>query len=243
MTTSPATTTAAHGSAYWLDDFQTAADVRARTADPDWFVGARLTPAIAASLQRFQVGESGDGATLIGAADASGDAEYAAAIRLFVAEEQNHARMIAELLAAGGHRTIAAHWSDAVFVHVRRLLGLRTEVMVLAVAEVIALRYYRALADGGRDRLLTEMSRRILDDEFRHVAFQGWRLRTGFSRTPRVLRRAIGAGWYVFALAVAAVVASDHGPALADCGVGRGRFIADCAALFRSFADQAFRHP
>ncbi|EKT77462.1 hypothetical protein WSS_A37497 [Rhodococcus opacus M213] len=36
-------------------------------------------------------------------------------------------------------------------------MGLRLELMVQAVTEVVALRYYRALADGGRDTLLVDV--------------------------------------------------------------------------------------
>lgn len=39
---------------------------------------------------------------------------------------------------------MSRHWSDAIFVRLRRLLGLRTELMVLTVAEVVALSYYGA---------------------------------------------------------------------------------------------------
>ena len=131
----------------WLADFRVAAHRRSQRAQPDWAGGTDLTPAVVLSLQRFQVGESGDGAHLIAKADLSGDTDYAAAVRLFVAEEQNHARMLAALLRAGGHGTVDRHWSDTVFVHLRRLIGLRLEVMILAIAEVIALRYYRALAE------------------------------------------------------------------------------------------------
>ncbi|WP_309113633.1 hypothetical protein [Saccharothrix sp.] len=35
-------------------------------------------------------------------------------------------------------------WSDAVFVRLRRALGPRLELMVLLIAEVVALGYYRA---------------------------------------------------------------------------------------------------
>ena len=99
---------------------------RRRTdGDPDWARGACLHRAVVASIQRFQVGESGDGAGLISKADRAGEdaglideadkAEndaYSAAVRLFVAEEQNHAR----LLAAAGAPTLAGHWSDTASV-------------------------------------------------------------------------------------------------------------------------------
>ena len=106
-------------------------------------------------MQRFQAGEDGDGASLIGKSAKAGDPVYLAAVRLFVAEEQHHARLLEQLLVNSGHATIGGHWSDRVFVALRRALGLRLELMTLMVAEVVALRYYRALRDGSTDPALT----------------------------------------------------------------------------------------
>ena len=192
----------------------------------------RLDPAVIRSVQKFQVGESGDGPHLIAKAADTGDRDYETAIRLFVAEEQNHARMLAEILRAAGAPTINADWTDAVFVRLRRLLGLRLELMVLTVAEVVALRYYRALADGGGDELLTRVSERILDDERHHVPFQCRRLAVEFRRKPRYAKRLARHAWRGLALVVAIVVAVDHGPALRACGVRRRQFVSDTMQLF-----------
>ncbi|MGC5246486.1 ferritin-like domain-containing protein [Gordonia sp. DT219] len=216
----------------WRADFESAARRRGQIADPEWERGSVLTPAVARSVQKFQVGESGDGAHLIAEAVATGDHAYAAAVRLFVAEEQNHARMLGRLLRAAGWATVHADWTDVVFVRLRRLLGLRLELMILAVAEVIALRYYRALADGGHDPLLVDVARRILDDEQRHVPFQCHRLRVGFADFPRAVRFIVENGWRLTAFGVTVVVAFDHGSALAELGVGRRQFISDTWPLF-----------
>ena len=224
----------------WTADFADRAARRAAEPDPDWSRGCKLHSAVARSLQKFQVGESGDGAHLIVKADAAGDPDYEAAVRLFVAEEQNHARMLAALLRAAGVPTVDRHWSDSIFVKLRRLMGLRLELMILTVAEVIALRYYRALADGGGDALLAEVSHRILDDERRHVPFQCCRLSTGFAHTPAQVRAAIRRTWRALALAVAVVVAFDHGPALRVLGVTRRVFVADTMRLFDNAVARAF---
>ncbi|MDF6103118.1 hypothetical protein [Gordonia hongkongensis] len=81
----------------WSEGFRVRAAQRSEGADPQWSAGSRLDPAIVRSLQKFQVGESGDGAHLIANAAAAGDRDYEAAVRLFVAEEQNHARILALL--------------------------------------------------------------------------------------------------------------------------------------------------
>ena len=157
----------------WVENFEAEAARRKQVGDPDWTVGARLHPDVVKSVQRFQVGESGDGANLIAKA---GGGAYGAAVRLFVAEEQNHARMLEHLLRAADQPTISSHWTDAVFVRLRRALGLRLELMVLLIAETVALRYYRALRDGSRDPLTADVADRILRDEERHVPFHQARL-------------------------------------------------------------------
>ncbi|MFF7875772.1 ferritin-like domain-containing protein [Streptomyces californicus] len=208
----------------WIRDFETARRERAGQGDPDWRTGVPLHPAIRRSVQRFQVGEDGDGAELITKAEASGDAEYASAVRMFVAEERNHARLLALLLASGDAPTIASHWSDRIFVTLRRALGLRLELLVLMIAEMVALRYYRALRDGGEDALTREVAGRVLADEEWHVPFHCHRLRRALRPLPAPARVLVTSGWRA-ALAVAClVVAVDHGPALRRLGVGRGRF-------------------
>ena len=197
----------------WVENFEAEAARRKQVGDPDWTVGARLHPDVVKSVQRFQVGESGDGANLISKA---GGGAYGAAVRLFVAEEQNHARMLEHLLRAAGQPTISSHWTDAVFVRLRRALGLRLELMVLLIAETVALRYYRALRDGSRDPLTADVADRILQDETRHVPFHQARL--GRVRWP-----ARAFWWLLFAGAVV-TVAHDHAPGLRQLGVGPWQF-------------------
>lgn len=208
----------------WIRDFETARRERAGQGDPDWRTGVPLHPAIRRSVQRFQVGEDGDGAELITKAEAAGDAEYASAVRMFVAEERNHARLLALLLASGDAPTIASHWSDRVFVTLRRALGLRLELLVLMIAEVVALRYYRALRDGGEDALTREVAGRVLADEERHVPFHCHRLRRALRPLPAPARVLVTSGWRAALAAACLVVAVDHGPALRRLGVGCGRF-------------------
>lgn len=210
----------------WVDEFEAERERRAALGDPDWGKGAQLPADIVRSIQKFQVGEDGDGSALTAKADLAGDPVYSRAVRLFIAEEQNHARMLRLLLAAGGAETLDGHWSDAAFVRVRRLLGLRVELLVLMIAEVVALGYYRALRDGSTDPLTTEVAGRILADEERHVPFHCLRLREGLAGLPRPARRAVTAGWRGLLAGAATLVAVDHGPALRTLGVNRGAFVA-----------------
>ncbi|UGT41143.1 ferritin-like domain-containing protein [Nocardia yamanashiensis] len=217
----------------WTIEFEARATARRAAGDPDWTRGATLHPVLIRSIQRFQVGEDGDGANLITKADAAGDSTYAAAVRLFVAEERNHARLLSHLLNSAGAQTIPSHWTDRVFVRLRRALGLRLELMTLMVAEVIALGYYQALHEGAPDPLTAQVAALILDDERRHVPFHTQRLRQSFAATTGTVRTLGTCAWWLVFLGATVVVALDHGPALRRLGVSRTRFAAGGLALFR----------
>jgi hypothetical protein len=220
-------------------EFEEHARLRAAIVE-QWPTGGRLSTALIHSIQRFQAGEDGDGRSLIAAGARAGDADYLAAVRLFVAEEQNHARLLKNVLAYAGAPTVGGHWTDTVFVAVRHALGLRLELMTLMLAEVVALRYYLALRDGTGDALVTDVAGRILADEQRHVPFHVDRLRNGFAGTPAAGRAVGAACWWVLMTGAAVVVAADHGGALRDLGVSRHRFIADVLRLFRPLVRQVF---
>ncbi|MEU8622160.1 ferritin-like domain-containing protein [Streptomyces sp. NPDC048623] len=209
----------------WVDAFTTERARREALGDPDWARGARLPAAVIRSVQRFQVGEDGDGAQLRAKARRAGDPVYTEAVALFVAEEQNHARLLARLLAAAGAPTLAGHWTDTAFVRLRRLLGLRMELLVLMVAEAVALPYYRALRDGSPDPLTAEVAARVLADEQRHVPFHCRRLRESLAPFPALARRAATLAWQALLTGAALVVAHDHGPALRTLGLRRTAFV------------------
>ncbi len=209
----------------WVAEFEAERARREWIADPEWEHGVELPAVVARSLQKFQVGEDGDGANLRAKADRAGDPEYSAAVRLFVDEERNHARLLAELLGAAGVPLLDGHWSDGIFVRVRRLLGLRTELMVLMVAELVAVEYYRSLRDGLADPLAREVTDRILYDERRHIPFHVRRLHQSFAELGPVARPFAHLTWLLLALAGALFVAVDHGPALHAVRVSRGRFL------------------
>ena len=184
------------------------------------------------SVRRFQLGESGDGEQLLGKAQRAGDPEYFRAAQFFVAEEQQHAALLLRLLGYLGGQPMRTHWSDTVFVRLRRLMGLRTELMVLTVAEVVALSYYRGLAASGPDAVVRAVAARIVADEHPHVRFQEDRLRAGFAASGTGIRALAFVFWWLTAIGATAVVADDHGPLLDAIGYRRARFIRDVLADF-----------
>lgn len=217
----------------WLADFLLAASHRSRRVAPRWAELRPLPVELIGSIQRFQIGEDSDGAGLITKSTSSGDPDYVAAIRLFVAEEAGHARLLERLLIAGGAATIDGHWTDAVFIRLRRGLGLRLELMTLMIAEVVAVRYYRALRDGTTDPVVSDVAGRILHDEVRHIEFHIAQLRNEFARRGRLSRLVLRGFWWCLLSGALGVVALDHGTALRYLSVSRREFCADTRVLFR----------
>lgn len=230
----------------WVDHFEQNVSVHAHTDaaidfDRDCAVAEAVRRPLIASVRRFQLGESGDGRQLLGKAAKAGDPEYLRAAELFVAEEQQHAALLLRLLGYLGGEPMSRHWSDAAFVRLRRLLGLRTELMVLTVAEVVALSYYGGLADRAPDPVVRAVAARIVADEHPHVAFQRHRLRIGFADSGFGVRLFAFALWWVVAVGATAVVALDHGGLLDAIGYRRTRFIRDVLADFAKVAAAVLR--
>ena len=119
-------------SSYWLDHFERNRHDR---PEPDWARPTPFPPAVAAPLARslahFQLGESGEGAALLSDARRTwaDDPDYVAALVLFVAEEQEHARLLEQQVLRLGGTLITRHWTQTWFRRVRRALGARFAVV------------------------------------------------------------------------------------------------------------------
>jgi hypothetical protein len=120
-------------------------------------------------------------------------------------------------------------------------MGLRTELMVLTVAEVVALSYYGGLAAVGPDAVVRAVAARIVADEHPHVRFHTDRLRAGFAGSRGGVRAMAFAFWWTTAVAATVVVAFDHGPLLDAVGYRRTRFIRDVLADFAEVAAAVLR--
>lgn len=194
------------------------------------------------SLAIFQLGESGTGEHLFEAARRAGtDADYRQCLQHFIAEEQEHARLLALVLDALGEPLRHRHWTDGAFVLIRRAHSLRTEILVLMVAEVVALSYYGALAGGVASPDLTEVFGRIHTDEMVHVAFHADTLPNQLRRFPRPVHALSRVLWSTLVVGAALVVAKDHGRLLAYVGVPRRRFLRQVLSDHRRIGAALFR--
>jgi hypothetical protein len=227
----------------WRDYFR--ANAAALLAIP-WERGAELSAtertAIAASVQGFQVGESSEGRHLLRRAQEyaarTGDHHYVEAIRLFIAEEQRHARDLGRFLTAAGVPLLARTWPDTVFRWLRHRAGLELSIRVLITAEVIAKVYYAALREATGSAVLRRLCDQILRDEVEHVRFQAERLAILQARRARWKARWVH-GWQQFLFAgTCLVVWWKHGAAMRAGGFGFTRF---WRAAWREFKG-AFLH-
>jgi len=121
------------------------------------------------SIQQFQIGESSEGKYLMKAAneylkDKSYNG-YAEALKLFIQEEQRHARYLAYFMKVEDIPVIKKHWIDQIFRKLRRLASLKQSITVLLAAEIIATVYYEALKNVTNSKLLIDICNRLLLDE------------------------------------------------------------------------------
>ncbi len=150
----------------WLDYFK-----RNKTVRPvfDWTeipaIDHQLRLPLIRSLQRFQVGETGDGKHLRKYANGTGDQAYISCIDMFVKEEQEHARLLAKVIESMHGKLLQWHWTDFVFVLLRRLLGLKTEILILFVAEIIGKCFYEIVSKNCGDEHLSKLFAQIVRDE------------------------------------------------------------------------------
>jgi rubrerythrin len=216
--------------------------------EPAPALASELTRAVHAplscSLGRFQLGESAGGKIheeISSLRDRTLDPETRRAIQLYIEEEWRHARELALVIQALGGELQRAHWTNSAFTACRRFLGLRTKMMTLAVAEVVGIVYYRALARGLGSPALAASLTRIAAEEGRHLDFQAAFFQRALNLTPRPLRRLYQ--WALAALALAVLLAAcavlwvDHGALLRRAGVG---FRAVCAACFHELTSRRF---
>ena len=231
----------------WLSYFEgNARDDRAPRPSLCTEVPAELRQALATSLGRFQLGESAGGRIheeIASHPDAALDAPTRRSVQLYIEEEWRHSRELAQVIQALGGQLQSAHWTNGAFTACRRILGLRTKMMTLAIAEVIGIVYYRALARGVGSPALAESLRRIANEEAQHLDFQAAffdhaiSLRAPLLRTPyRWLLRSLMFAIFGAGLLVLLV---DHGRVLRRAGADAGALL---RAAWQELAGRAFLH-
>jgi len=199
---------------------------------------AGLAPAqaalLAGSLARFQIGETGEG-RIVRELAASGlpglDHDHGRAFALLIKEEGRHARILALAVRALGGRLLATTWTKRTFELVRRLLGVRLEVLVLLCAEVVGIAFYSLLAARLAGSALGAALAQIAGDERAHREFHRDFFRRQAPPGPRrwLFEATFAAGCQVALL----VVLCDHRRTLRALGIPLGASARWMVALAR----------
>lgn len=201
--------------------------------------------ALAASLAVFQLGEAGEGriAHQIDRCTLSAiDDDYRAALKRFVAEEGRHGRILGQMVRATGGQLARHNWTEGLFRHGRRLMGVRLKLLVLLAAEVVAVVFYAALAQALPRSPLRQALLEIVDDEAIHLDFHVAFFQT---QTPGLLARGVfAATWWAVCSAACLVVAWDHRRTLAAFAIDRRALLSRCWQAIRHVADRVvYRSP
>ena len=229
-------------SACWVRHFE--ANRRGRP-EPSWEELSPLTAATAAalavSLSHFQLGESGDGTVLFRHAARAhpDDAEYATALALFGAEEQEHARLLQRLVERLGGKSVTRHWTHACFRLLRHALGLRLELLTLAAAEIVGSAYYGMLSGRSGDCVIDEVCALMLRDEPAHLQFHRERLDAGGARRRRMVQRVWALQFRLLTAVTARAAWFDHRAALRAVAVRRAEFLDETTGLCATFTRPA----
>jgi hypothetical protein len=221
----------------WLDHFEYHATHRCVLPEgrPDGLTAyeGRL---IASSIATFQLGEQSEGRALLRAAEdyewEHDAAPLARIVKLFIAEEQHHAALLAAFMSEHGLPRKSSDWTDSVFRAVRRLAGFELQLSVLITAELIGKVYYRALEAATGCKQLQTLCRMLVADELAHVGFESDLLREMRARKSPTDQWLADTSHRVFFAGAALVVWMTHRPVLRAAGYKLGTFMRACAAQY-----------
>jgi hypothetical protein len=224
--------------AKWITHFKRNRDHR---PEPDWASPVTVHPAVLPpllkSIEQFRLGDGGGPASLI-AHDAdrfrNRSEELCQIVDMWFAEEAEHARLLGCAVKRFRGRYITGHWSFTAFCFCRRIFGVRFELQVLLLTELVSTAYYRLLRNHSPDGALTAMCELIQRDEASHVSFHRDRLAdTG------CLAGVSGALWQaqfrLFGYAAAMMLWVNHRPGLTAIGGSGAEYFRDVRRQLQRF--------
>jgi len=224
----------------WVDYYQKNRDNR---TEPEWCAAKteseERSRELARSLSHFQLGETGGGSFLFMNVDEkSPDADiYKEALRLFVEEEHEHARLLAEVTCRLGGNLVRKHWTHGLFRLVRKLFGLRFEIQVLVIAELVGTAYYRWVERQTTDLPLQQVCNLLLKDEAMHVRFHREKLTLDYVAMMPLMRHVWMTSFQCLFYGALTAAWMDHGRCLKTIGVKRGDFFKQAESECIGFLD------
>jgi hypothetical protein len=217
---------------------------RRNRPEPDWDSPITLSQPIVQkllpSLEQFQLGDGGGPASLI-ARDASryrdASEENRVLTKLWFEEEREHSRLLGQAVRRFGGRGIKSHWSFTAFCALRRIIGVRAELQILLLTELVSTAYYKVLQRHVDDEPLRAMCALILRDEAGHVAFHRDRL----ASEPKGRGLLWVLQFWLFGYAAATMLWVNHGPCLFPIGARHIEYYREVRFQISRFIDNLFR--
>ena len=227
-------------SAYWLNYFERNKKEKQPLNWPQKVdVPFAISIPVVRSLQRFQVGETGDGTHLRNYAKALNDPDYEVCIDLFIKEENAHAVVLARMIELMKGHLITWHLSDYAFVCLRHLIGLKTEVFMILAVEIVGKCFYQCCSEGLPDEFLRNTFASIVRDEIGHLKFHWSFMHQEMRPLPKWWCTLVYYFWSALFIAICLVFIADHGQALLALNKSKTSFVQDCRGLFRRGALRA----
>jgi hypothetical protein len=210
--------------------------------EPDWSAPINVPPKmhspVLKSIEQFRLGDGGGPASLI-AFDRetfrSHTDEMRQIVDLWFAEEAEHSRLLGCAVRRFGGRIITSHWSFTAFCLCRRVLGVRFELQVLTLTELVSTAYYRMLRQHSPDGPLAAMCELILRDEAGHVAFHRDRLADAGCPKPGLRGLLWQIQFLVCGYAAGTMLWINHAPCLKAIGGTRGEFYSEITRQITRF--------
>ena len=217
--------------AKWIEHFSRN---RQNRPEPDWSAPVNMSPRVLLpvlrSLEQFRLGDGGGPASLI-AYDAhhfrGRTEELKTIVDLWFAEEAEHARLLGCAVRRFRGRIITSHWSFTAFCLSRRWLGVRFELQVLTLTELVSTAYYRMLRQYSPDGPLVAMCELILRDEGGHVAFHRDRLAASGCPRAGLFGWIWRAQFLLFGYAAATMLWVNHAPCMKALGGSRREYFGE----------------
>jgi hypothetical protein len=211
----------------WIDYFHRNA---ASPTSFDWTQPCEMPPgrarlSLSRSLAIFQLGETGDGSTvqrwaLRAALSDRTLAGYPEAVRLFIAEENAHAALLAQMVVHLGGKLRRRQWTAWLFGRVRKFVPrVEFEIQVLLIAELIARAYYGLISRHVPDAAIRAGSRKLLCDEVHHISFHVDFFHDRLSNWLPMLAALWRVQFQILFLVAERLVWFEHGRALRSIGV------------------------
>ncbi len=109
-------------------------------------------------------------------AQCADDPAYIQSLRLFIREEEHHQANVQRWLEQRGQSSIPADSLRSLLRGITRPLGVRFELSIVLISEIVTLTLNRMLFDQSSDVVLNGVLRQLMTDQEQHIAFHSERL-------------------------------------------------------------------